>query len=76
MAEQLSRLEAGPKDVVQAYVQALEHKTGGLKSTKARAYTDEGRLLLLELMGYLAASYHNRCLGRSNHAAGTRRASP
>ena len=66
MAERLGSEHAGPRDVVQAYIQAIQNKTKGEQGKKAQAYMDEGRLLLLELMGYLAASYYNRCLrGRS-----------
>jgi hypothetical protein len=66
LADRLGALHAGPRDVVQAYVQALQHKTRDVPDQKARAYTDEGRLLLIELMGYLATHYHNRSLGKGD----------
>ncbi len=62
LAERLGSLRAGPKDVVQAYIQAIQEKTQGRSRKMIRAYTDEGRLLLIELMGYLAAYYYNHCL--------------
>jgi len=66
LADRLGALHAGPRDVVQAYVQALQDKTRDAHDQKARAYTDEGRLLLIELMGYLATYYHNRSLGKGD----------
>ncbi|MFP4393186.1 MAG: MEDS domain-containing protein [Desulfohalobiaceae bacterium] len=64
LAEYLGRLHASPRDLIQAYIQALQGKTRGLSTKMSRAYTDEGRLLLLEIMGYLAAYYFQHCLLR------------
>ena len=75
MAEHFGALQAGPRDVVQAYVHALEGKTKGQPGKKAQAVTDEGRLLLIELMGYLAAYYHNLSLGQEIPSTGQRRGS-
>ena len=63
LAERLGILRAGPRDVVQAYIQAIQERTKGQPKKMIRAYTDEGRLLLIELMGYLAAYYYNQSLG-------------
>ncbi|MFO8032109.1 MAG: MEDS domain-containing protein [Desulfohalobiaceae bacterium] len=62
LAKRLGRLHAGPKDLVQAYIQVLQEKTRNMSPKMSRAYTDEGRLLLLEIMGYLAAYYYQHCL--------------
>ncbi len=66
MAEKVGTLRAGPRDLVQAYIHALQEKTKGQNGKKIRAYTEEGRLLLVELMGYLAAYYFNQCLGKGD----------
>jgi PAS domain S-box-containing protein len=66
LAETFGQFGAGPRDLVQAYVQALQNKTRGQGTPKVRAYTYEGRLLLIELMGYLAAYYFNHCLGKDD----------
>ncbi|MFO7816558.1 MAG: MEDS domain-containing protein [Desulfovibrionales bacterium] len=64
MAERQGRMRSGPRDLVQAHIQALQKKTGVMNDKMARAYTEEGRLLLIELMGYLATYYFNQCLGK------------
>lgn len=64
LAEHLGAYRARPRDLVQAYVQALSQKTEGELPKKARAYTEEGRLLLVELMGFLATFYFTQCLGK------------
>ena len=64
LAEKLGNFHAGPRDLVQAYVQSIQEKTRDKHDKKARAYTEEGRLLLIELMGYLATYYYNLSLGR------------
>jgi PAS domain S-box-containing protein len=66
LAEKLGNFHAGPRDLVQAYVQSIQEKTRDKHDKKARAYTEEGRLLLIELMGYLATYYYNLSLGRDN----------
>ncbi|MGM0646661.1 MAG: MEDS domain-containing protein [Thermodesulfobacteriota bacterium] len=68
LAEHLGHYRARPRDLVQAYVQALSQKTEGQLPQKARAYTEEGRLLLVELMGFLATFYFNQCLGKDENA--------
>lgn len=57
LAEQLGFLKAGPRDVIDLHSQALE--TALLESSRcaARFYTDEGRLMALELMGHLVSYY-------------------
>ncbi len=68
LAEQLGNLHAGPRDVVdlhtQSLVRASQNKNGkrtDAKDWKVKAYTEEGRLLALELMGYLVSYYQMRC---------------
>ena len=65
LAEQLGFLKAGPRDVVEIHSTALKTKSKGAASQKAQAYTEEGRLLVLELMGYLASYYRNYASGAS-----------
>jgi hypothetical protein len=63
MAEQTGFLKAGPRDVVEIHSTALQRKTRNVTSAKTQAYVEEGRLMLLELMGYLVAFYRNYSLG-------------
>lgn len=59
MGEQLGHLGAGPRDVVDLHTMALKQKTAGASHEKAQACMVEGRLMALELMGYLASFYRN-----------------
>ncbi len=65
MAERLGFLRAGPRDVVEIHSTVLQQKSSGVNPLKAQAYTEEGRLLVLELMGHLVAYYRNYSLGMS-----------
>ncbi|NJN97062.1 MAG: PAS domain S-box protein [Anaerolineales bacterium] len=59
MAEQLGFVKAGPRDVIEIHSVALTEKSRTSTSLKAQAYLEEGRLLVLELMGYLVSFYRN-----------------
>jgi PAS domain S-box-containing protein len=59
MAETLASLKGGPRDVIDICTSTLKNLTNGALSGKARAYMNEGRLIILELMGYLVSSYRN-----------------
>ena len=68
IAEHLGSLHAGPRDIVELHTQGLVQVTqdkNGKHTTardwKAKAYTEEGRLIALELMGYLVSYYQMRC---------------
>lgn len=60
MGQRLGVLGAGPRDVIEIYGTALKSRSGGVAAARARAYVDEGRMLVLELMGHLAAFYRSR----------------
>ena len=60
LAEQLGFLKAGPRDIVEIHTSALKTKSSGATFQKAQAYAEEGRPMVLELMGYLAAYYRVR----------------
>ncbi len=63
LAEQLGAMNAGPRDVIDIYMTAWRLRSHAAHPRKAQAYTDEGRLLALELMGYLVSFYHSRVTG-------------
>ena len=65
-AEKLGVLKAGPRDVVDIHTTALRQKTESATLAKAQAYVNEGRLMVLEMMGYLTAYYRKFYLGLSN----------
>ncbi len=63
LAKQLGFLKAGPRDVIDIHTTALKMKTDRANYTKARAYTEEGRIMVLELMGYLTSFYRTYASG-------------
>lgn len=66
IADQLGFLKAGPRDVVKIHSTALKSRAGTATPMKARAYVEEGRLMVLELMGYLVSYYRTYALGVSS----------
>jgi DNA-binding response OmpR family regulator len=62
LGDQLGFIKAGPRDVVQIHHAALLKKAANVTVSKARAYIEEGRMLILELMGNLVSYYRNYTL--------------
>lgn len=62
LGDQLGFIKAGPRDVVQIHHAALLKKAANVSVSKSRAYIEEGRLLILELMGNLVSYYRNYTL--------------
>jgi CheY-like chemotaxis protein len=65
LGDQLGFIKAGPRDVVQIHHAALLIKAANVTVSKARAYIEEGRMLILELMGNLVSYYRNYTLSVS-----------
>ncbi|MDD5723024.1 MAG: response regulator [Syntrophales bacterium] len=66
MAETLGFYKAGPRDVVDIHTTTLKAKTRKTATVgKKKAYTGEGWIMVLELMGHLASFYRNRAQGTS-----------
>ncbi|MBF0608672.1 MAG: hypothetical protein HQL61_14125 [Magnetococcales bacterium] len=59
IAEQLGYLKAGPRDVVEIHSEAIKNKIEGINLFKSNLYIEEGRMILLELMGDLVSYYRN-----------------
>ncbi|NUM43978.1 MAG: response regulator [Anaerolineales bacterium] len=62
LADQLGFLKAGPRDVIELHTQALKSKINQVPLQKAQAYVEEGRLMVLELMGYLVTFYRSHAV--------------
>jgi response regulator RpfG family c-di-GMP phosphodiesterase len=62
-AVNLGYLRASPRDVIDIHTAALKHKVQGATSAKTQAYTEEARLMLLEMMGHLAGYYRTYSYG-------------
>ncbi len=60
MAEKMTCLQAVPNDVVAVHVNAIKICLNSAKYEPKKAYIDEGRLMVLELMGYLAKCYQRQ----------------
>ena len=63
LAETLGRYRATPRDLVGLHVSALKEKTDRAPLVSVEAMVREGRWVLLQTMGYLAAYYRLACLG-------------
>ena len=59
LAEKMGSLRAGPRDVIDIHSQATRTKIHDVTAQKAKAYLEEGRLMVLKLMGYLASHYRS-----------------
>jgi hypothetical protein len=59
-AVRLGQLGAGARDVIELHSHVLDSKLASLP--RARGYVEEGRLLVLELMGHLLSYYRTECM--------------
>jgi PAS domain S-box-containing protein len=65
LAERLAFAGASPRDLVELHTQALQARTRHGTPSRAQTYVEEGRLLLVELMGDLASCYRAAARGRT-----------
>ena len=68
LGEQLGAQMATPRDLVAVHLAAIRTVSIDAPPTRQQAYMGEGRLMLLELMGHLAAYYRARAYGRGGEA--------
>jgi CheY-like chemotaxis protein len=66
LADKLGFLKASPRDIVDIHTKTLREKNQDVRMAKAQAYISEGRLMVLELMGYLTSFYRKYYIGLSN----------
>ncbi len=59
LSELLGFLKAGPRDLIKIHTKVLEDKCRGAPQLKVQAYVEEGRIILIELMGYIVMFYRN-----------------
>ncbi|HVU22680.1 MAG TPA: response regulator [Opitutus sp.] len=59
LALQLGFLRGGPRDVVEIHTTALKKRLRDVPPPKARAFLEEGRIAVLELMGHLTSYYRS-----------------
>ncbi len=70
-ADKLGVLGASPRDIVELHKAAMQRKVDQQSPLKGKAYVEEGRFLVLQVMGYLAAFYRRLSWGRAAGLAGT-----
>jgi DNA-binding response OmpR family regulator len=63
IAYRLGFLKAGPRDVIDIYTLTLKQILADLPPAKTQVYIEEGRLMVLELMGYLVSYYRSSAVG-------------
>jgi len=64
IAEELVFLKAGPRDVVEIHTAALREKTSSaIQQARAQVYIEEGRVMVLQLMGHLVSQYRTYATG-------------
>ena len=66
ISEQLGQVKAGPRDVIDIYLAALNNLSDESKPQKARVLNEEGRFLVLALMGNLASFYRKYFISSVN----------
>lgn len=64
LADQLGILGAGPRDVIDLHKAVIAAGIQAQGRRSAKAYLEESRLLLLQLMGYLVSFYRNLSWGQ------------
>jgi FixJ family two-component response regulator len=65
LADRLGALRAGPRDVLDLHSTVLKQRLASASVEEGAGYADEGRLLVLELMGHLVSYYRGYALGVS-----------
>jgi CheY-like chemotaxis protein len=63
LADELGALSAGPRDVIDLHVQAIKDRLEQAGYDESSALIEEGRLLVLELMGHVVTYYRSFTLG-------------
>jgi len=70
LSEELGFLKTGPRDVIEIHTGVMEKKCRGAAHLKAQAYIEEGRIMLLELMGDIITFYRNYYVEAGMHQKG------
>jgi hypothetical protein len=65
LADKMGFLKASPRDVIELHTQTLKMKSQDVPIARVQGYVTEGRLLVLELMGYLTSFYRKYYIGLS-----------
>jgi FixJ family two-component response regulator len=63
LSDRLGALKAGPRDVIELHTVGMRRRLAIASAEQTDAYAEEGRLLVLELMGHLVSYYRGFSLG-------------
>lgn len=63
LANRLGQLHVAARDIVELHLAALRSRSAGAASSRQQAYLEEGRVLSLQLMGYLLTYYRDGVAG-------------
>ncbi|AIE73208.1 MULTISPECIES: response regulator [unclassified Synechocystis] len=72
LADRLGFMKASPRDIIQIHTTTLREKNRDTNIVKSQAYVAEGRLMVLELMGYLASFYRKYYVSLNNLSISSR----
>jgi DNA-binding response OmpR family regulator len=72
LATRLGVASATPRDVVDLHMRVLTSRRGQQHPDRAAAYVDEGRFVLVEVLGRLASYYRDRYLSGSSRSGDDR----
>ena len=72
IADELGAFKAGPRDVVEIHSSALKEKTSDVNNVRNQAYAEEGRIMVLELMGHLVSHYRTYSPGTAAMRTGNK----
>jgi DNA-binding NarL/FixJ family response regulator len=75
IAEQMGFLHAGPRDTIALYSELLDDRSASLSIERATALQHEGRLALIQLMGFLLSYYRRYALAANRRGPVTREVS-
>lgn len=70
LADRLGVFGAGPRDIIDLHKSAITCRLEGQPLRRARAYVEEGRLVLLQIMGFLASFYRHLSWGAGSDPRG------
>jgi CheY-like chemotaxis protein len=66
LADKLGFLKASPRDAIEIHTKVLKEKSRDVPLARTQAYVSEGRIMILELIGYLASFYRKYYIRLSN----------
>jgi DNA-binding NarL/FixJ family response regulator len=70
LAHKLVAVQAGPRDIVEMFTVFMDDKRSTITKQRFNAFMNEGKMVLLQLMGEVAGIYRNMSLGAWSSSQG------